>query len=306
MDLFYEAVQPGSKIRLHYHEFMQQVHRDIFRFRQNQNSGLIPGDSDPVQAVARTIAEQAGVLCLDEFQVKDITDAMLLGRLFEALMGFGCILVVTSNIRPRELYRNGLNRNLFEPFIDLIEKYFRVLELSGAVDYRLEKLSGETVYFCPLGPGASQRMKLMWRKVTGGDDGRPEGLAVGSRQVHVPFVARGAAWFSFSDLCDEALGAKDYLAIAKAYEVVFIEGVRELSKDEGDAARRFINLIDTLYDNKTLLVISADAPPEDIYKFADTPVEFARTVSRLQEMQSADWWKQHGSQAAKTKHLEVV
>ena len=292
MDMFHEAIVPQSKRRVHFHAFMQDVHQDIHAYRQGQKQGLIDAASDPIKAVAAQIARSANVLCLDEFQVKDITDAMILGRLFEALLAAGCVIIVTSNIPPGDLYHNGLNRNLFLPFIELIKKRFEVIELDGPTDYRLDRLAGEDVYFCPLGPGTANRMRVMWHKVTGIDGGGETWLEVGRRKVHVPKHARGAAWFSFSGLCDEPLGNADYLAIARTYRTVFIEGVRELSKAEGNAARRFINLIDTLYDARVRLVISAETPPDGIYRFAGTPVEFARTVSRLTEMQSASWWEQ--------------
>lgn len=292
MDLFHEAVSPKTKRRIHFHAFMQEVHRDIHAYRKDQDKGLIDAEADPIASVARTIAAESGVLCLDEFQVKDITDAMILGRLFEALHKAGCVIIATSNIPPSELYRNGLNRKLFEPFIEFIKSRFDIIQLEGPSDYRLEKLSGEEVYFCPLGPGSLARLKLLWRKVTGNDEGVPAELQVQGRVLPVSQAARGAAWFTFSELCDEPLGSADYLAIAKAYKVVFIQGVRELSEAQGNAARRFINLIDTLYDAHARVVISADTPPKGIYRYADTPVEFARTVSRLTEMQSEQWWQQ--------------
>ncbi|MEM9470683.1 MAG: cell division protein ZapE [Pseudomonadota bacterium] len=292
MDLFHEAIAPKTKRRIHFHAFMQEVHRDIHVYRRDQDKGLIDAEADPIASVAKTIAGDAAVLCLDEFQVKDITDAMILGRLFEALHKAGCVIVATSNIPPDELYRNGLNRKLFEPFIDFINSRFDIVELDGPSDYRLEKLSGEEVYFCPLGPGSLARLKLLWHKVTGQDDGVPAELQVQGRVLPVSQTARGAAWFTFAELCDEPLGAADYLAIANAYKVVFIQGVRELSEAQGNAARRFINLIDTLYDAHARVVISADTPPQGIYRYADTPVEFARTVSRLTEMQSEQWWQQ--------------
>lgn len=298
MDLFHDAIAPKTKRRVHFHAFMQEVHRDIHAYRKDQDKGLIDVDADPIASVARTIAGDASVLCLDEFQVKDITDAMILGRLFEALHKAGCIIVSTSNIPPDELYRNGLNRNLFEPFIEFIKSRFDVIQLDGPSDYRLDKLSGEEVYFCPLGPGSLARLKLLWRKVTGHDGGVPGELEVQGRVLPVPRTARGAAWFTFSDLCEKPLGAADYLAIADAYKIVFIEGVRELGEAQGNAARRFINLIDTLYDAHVRVVISADTPPQGIYRYADTPVEFARTVSRLTEMQSVQWWQQAPSAVA--------
>lgn len=297
MDLFHDAIAPKTKRRVHFHAFMQEVHRDIHAYRKDQDKGLIDAAADPIAAVAANIAAEASVLCLDEFQVKDITDAMILGRLFQALHKAGSVIVATSNIPPDELYRNGLNRNLFEPFIEFIQSRFDVIQLKGPSDYRLEKLSGEEVYFCPLGPGSLARLKLLWRKVTGSDNGTAEELRVQGRVLQVPQTARGAAWFTFAELCDQPLGSADYLAIAEAYKIIFIEGVRELGEAQGNAARRFINLIDTLYDAKARVVISADTPPQGIYRFADTPVEFARTVSRLTEMQSEQWW-QHASNAS--------
>ena len=253
--------------------------------------------ADPIAAVAANIAAEASVLCLDEFQVKDITDAMILGRLFQALHKAGSVIVATSNIPPDELYRNGLNRNLFEPFIEFIQSRFDIIQLTGPSDYRLEKLSGEEVYFCPLGPGALARLKLLWHKVTGSDNGAAGNLRCRAVCCRCRRQPEGLAWFTFSELCDNPLGSADYLAIAEAYKIVFIEGVRELGEAQGNAARRFINLIDTLYDAKARVVISADTPPQGIYRFADTPIEFARTVSRLTEMQSEQWW-QHAANAS--------
>ena len=290
MDMFHDAIEPQTKRRVHFHAFMQEIHHDIHQFRKSQDKGLVERSIDPIMSLATNIARQSSVLCLDEFQVKDITDAMILGRLFEALLKAGCVIIVTSNIPPDELYRHGLNRNLFEPSIDLIKKEFAIIMLDSPSDYRLAKLSGEKVYFCPLGPGASARIKLMWRKVTGEETSLNGYLEVQGRQLEVPHEARGACWFSFEDLCEQPLGPADYLAIAKAYNVVFITDIPELGKAQANAARRFINLIDSLYDARTRVVISAETPPEGIYRYADTPVEFARTVSRLTEMQSAKWW----------------
>ena len=290
MDMFHDAIEPKTKRRVHFHSFMQNVHKDIHAFRKDQDKGLLDLGTDPIASIAKTIAGEANVLCLDEFQVKDITDAMILGRLFEALLQAGCVIVLTSNIPPDELYRNGLNRDLFEPFIDLIHKQFDVLELRGDSDYRLDKLSGEEVYICPLGPGANARMKLFWHKVTGGDEASDGVLEVQGRKLHVMREVRGAAWFSFAELCEKPRGSADYLAIAGTFKVVFISDVPMLGQQQGNAARRFINLIDTFYDVGLRLVISAETPPDGIYRHADTPVEFARTVSRLAEMKSAAWW----------------
>ena len=291
MDLFHDGVDFEPKHRVHFHAFMADVHERIAEVRRTA-----PGD--PIPAVARQIADQARLLCFDELHVTDIADAMILGRLFQGLFESHVVVVATSNARPMDLYRNGLNRQLFLPFVDLIEEHLDVLELVAAKDYRLEKLAGQRLYFSPADAAATAEMDKIWARLTGGQTGEASELEVKGRKVPVPRAAMGIARFSFSDLCEKPLGTIDYLHIARAYHTVFIDHIPVLSPQRRNEARRFINLIDTLYDDRVGLVVSADAEPDELFVKGDGAELFERTASRLTEMRSATYLADRHSRRA--------
>jgi cell division protein ZapE len=283
MDLFFEAARVRAKTRVHFNAFMVQTHARIHTERQKGES------DDPIPPVARAIASEAKLLCFDEFQVADVADAMILGRLFEQLFSLGVVIVATSNTPPEKLYEGGLNRQLFQPFIALIKERLDVLNLDGAVDYRLQRMAGMKVYLTPLGPDADRAMDEDWRKLTDEDRGTPMELTVLGRELPVPQAARGVARFSFDDLCKAALAAADYLTIAHTFRTVMIDRIPVMGPEMRNEARRFVLLIDTLYDEGVKLICSAAAPPEALYTDGDGAEAFRRTASRLAEMQSADY-----------------
>jgi cell division protein ZapE len=287
MDLFFEHAAFSPKARCHFHEFMAEVHDRIGKARQTV-------DGDPIPTVAAEIASQACLLCFDEIQVTDIADAMILGRLFEGLFARGVVVVATSNAAPRALYSDGLNRQLFLPFVALLERNMDVVELQAAKDYRLDKLAGLPLYFAPCDEHAKAELDRHWDRLTGRHPARPETLEVKGRTVRVPVASMGVARFAFADLCDAPLGALDYLHIAHGYHTLLIDGIPRFSRDRRSAARRFVNLIDTLYDNGTCLIASADAEPEQLYGEGPDAGIFARTVSRLIEMRSEAFLAGHG------------
>ena len=291
MDLFYASVVFEPKRRVHFHTFMADVHDRIAEVRRTA-----PGD--PIPEVARQIASQARLLCFDELHVTDIADAMILGRLFKGLFESDVVVVATSNARPTDLYRNGLNRQLFLPFVDLIEEHMDVLELVSAKDYRLEKLSGQKLYFTPADEDATAEMDRIWMRLTGGQTGEATELEVKGRKVPVPRAAMGIARFSFADLCEKPLGTIDYLHIARAYHTIFIDQIPVLSPARRNEARRFINLIDTLYDDRVGLVVSADAEPDELFVQGDGADLFERTASRLMEMRSETYLADRHSRRA--------
>ena len=290
MDLFFRSVHLKTKRRAHFHDFMADAQERIHRQRQAFKNGETK-EEDPMPPVARELAAEATLLCFDEFTVTDIADAMILGRLFKGLFEAGVVVVATSNVAPDDLYKDGLNRQLFLPFIDILKAHCSVRWLDARTDYRLEKLSKAPVYVSPLGPKASAAMDDAWQRMTAGNPAAPAQLEVKGRKVPVPLAAGGSARFTFADLCEQPLGARDYLAITRNYHTVFVENVPLMDRSVQNHAKRFINLIDMLYDNGTRLVISAEGPPESLYS-ADSGTEafeFARTVSRLHEMQSVEY-----------------
>ncbi len=282
MDLFFESVAIAEKRRDHFHEFMAEVHDAIAAARKSS-----PGD--PIPAVARAIAARARLLCFDELHVADIADAMILGRLFAALFAERVVLVATSNAAPGDLYADGLNRQLFLPFIGLLEARLDVLELEAAKDFRLDKLAGQPLYFTPADPRARHELDKLWDRLTGHHPAAPAELTVKGRTLKIPRASMGCARFSFADLCDCPLGAADYLAIAHAFHTVFIDGVPVFEPQRRDRARRFINLIDTLYDNGTCLAVSADAEPGALCPSGASAAAFQRTASRLVEMRGESY-----------------
>lgn len=287
MDLFFEHVQFEPKQRSHFHEFMSDVHDRIGDAR-----GRVPGD--PIPEVAKAIARDARLLCFDELHVTDIADAMILSRLFAGLFAEGVTVVATSNAHPSELYRDGLNRPLFEPFIGLIEQHMDVVALDAKKDFRLEKLAGEKLYFTPANQQAESAIEQHWVKLTGGHAGKPMQLDVKGRKVEIPMASMGVARCAFDDLCARALGPLDYLAIAHAFHTLIIECIPVLSRDKRNEARRFITLIDALYDNRVGLIVSAAAEPDALYPAGDGADLFQRTASRLMEMRSTEYLASRG------------
>lgn len=294
MDLFFKMAPVEKKRRAHFHEFMADVHARIHAHRIRLKNGETR-QADPVPPVAAALREEAELLCFDEFTVTDIADAMILSRLFTELFARGCTLVATSNVEPGNLYRDGLNRGLFLPFIDLLKRHVEVTTLDSPTDYRLEKLESLPVYVAPLDAEAARLMDLAWQRIT---HGRPEvatEIEMKGRSVPVPRAVERAARFTFAQLCEKPLGAADYLEIAKRFDVVFIDQIPHLGPTRRNETKRFIILIDALYDASVRLFASAVAMPEDLLteKKGTEGFEFDRTVSRLFEMRSADYLALH-------------
>jgi len=282
MDLFFKEAPTTPKQRIHFNSFMTDVHAQIHRERQREDS------SDPIPPVAAAIAKRARLLCFDEFQVDDVADAMILGRLFEQLLGQGVVIVATSNMPPERLYEDGLNRQLFLPFIAMIERRLEIVELNGPLDFRRQRISSLGIYLHPLGPQSDAAMNAAWRSLTDGAPGASRTLKVFGRALTVPQAANGVARFSFADLCVKPLAGADYLAVAQTFHTILIDRIPMLGPEQRNEARRFVVLIDTLYDANVKLVCSAAAPPEKLYPDSGEISEaFHRTISRLHEMQSA-------------------
>jgi cell division protein ZapE len=282
MDLFFEDTTFRPKRRVHFHEFMAEVHDHITAARK-----LVPGD--PIPHVARHLARKARLLCFDELHVTDIADAMILGRLFKTLFEEQVVVVATSNVPPDDLYRDGLNRALFLPFIELIAEHMEIEQLQSAKDFRLDKLAGRPLYFTPVDAHAKAEMDRLWAELTGNRTGAGVDLDIKGRKLRVPAAAMGVARFSFYDLCDKPLGANDFLHIAHAFHTVLIDGIPVLKGGPRDVTRRFINLIDTFYDTRVCLIASAAAEPQALYGEGDMNYLFERTASRLIEMRSASY-----------------
>jgi cell division protein ZapE len=290
MDLFFHASPVRYKRRAHFHEFMTEVHERIYGFRQAIARGELP-DGDVIALTAAAIFEQAWLLCFDEFHVTDIADAMILGRLFARLFELGTVVVATSNVAPDDLYKGGLNRALFLPFIAQIEEHMAVLRLDARTDFRLEKLAGVKMWLVPADAAASAALDKAWASMTGNAPCRPREIPIKGRVLHVPCSAHGVARFSFADICEQPLAASDYLRLARDYHTLIIDRIPVMDYGERNAAKRFITLIDTLYDNGVKLMASAEADPLSLY-LANEGVEaneFKRTSSRLIEMGSESY-----------------
>ncbi|MFN3889961.1 MAG: cell division protein ZapE [Beijerinckiaceae bacterium] len=287
MDMFFDAAPQRRKRRTHFHSFMHDVHKRIHAWRQEKKAGRVKGD-DPIQPVADALAREARLLCFDEFSVTDIADAMILGRLFEALFARGVVVVATSNVEPSRLYEDGLNRALFLPFIALLQERMEVVRLDARTDFRLEKIGGSPVYYTPPDENAHSQMDRIFYRLTGKAHGEPTSLPVLGREVSVPEAAEHVARFSFTELCGRPLGSADYLALAENFHTIFIDDIPVMPQHMRNEAKRFINLIDTLYDQHVKLVASAQAPPTGLYTGTEgrEAFEFERTASRLIEMQS--------------------
>ncbi|ALN71553.1 cell division protein ZapE [Aureimonas sp. AU20] len=290
MDLFFKLCPEPRKRRLHFHEFMREAHARINAHRAAVKAGEAKGD-DPIPPVAEAIAAEARLLCFDEFTVTDIADAMILSRLFDALFARGVVLVATSNVAPDDLYRDGLNRPLFLPFVETLKQHAEIYFLDAPTDYRMETVEGESLYVTPLGPEADRRMDALWRSILAGGGEAPDGFEVAGRRVAVPRAGNGAARFAFADLLQRPLGANDYLALAARYDTLMLEGIPVLRQDQRNEAKRFILLVDTLYDAGRRIVVSAAAPAHELYRASSGTelFEFDRTISRLTEMRSGDY-----------------
>jgi cell division protein ZapE len=281
MDLFFAHAGTSAKRRVHFHAFMQEVQAALHEARKT-------GVDDAIKPVAEQIAANLRLLCFDEMQITDIADAMIVGRLFEKLFGAGVIIVTTSNRPPSDLYKDGLNRDLFLPFIALLEEKLEVDELEAMTDYRQDRLAGNPVYFSPLDKAAGQALNDIWRDLT---QSREEELVleVKGRAVHLPRYWAGMARCTFWELCGQPLGPADYLSLVGAVKLLVLEGIPQLDSSKFNEAKRFVTLIDALYEGHVRLICSAEAEPEKLYLEGAGSFEFERTASRLREMQGADW-----------------
>jgi cell division protein ZapE len=287
MDLFFATSEVRRKRRAHFHEFMADVHDRVREVRHALKMGRL-ANGDPLRHVADEIAEETWLLCFDEFHVTDIADAMILGRLFTRLFEQGVVLVATSNVPPEDLYYEGLNRALFLPFIHLLIENVELVHLTARTDYRLEKLEGMPTWYVPADEDAEVALDIAWEKLTGGFDGRPMDLKMAGRVLHVPEAATGVARFTFGQLCEQPLGASDYLRLAREFHTLIIDRIPRMHYENRNAAKRFIILIDELYDHAVKLVASAAAEPSELYDETEgyEAHEFKRTASRLIEMRS--------------------
>ena len=287
MDIFFAACPVKRKRRAHFHEFMSDVHDRVHAYRQKLKFGEIAGE-DPIKLTAADLAEEAWLLCFDEFHVTDIADAMILGRLFTRLFDHGVVVVATSNVAPDDLYRDGLNRALFLPFIAMLKRHMTVVRLDARADFRLEKLAGVPTWYVPADRDADYALEEAWRRLTGGHPGAGHELVVKGRIVRVPRAALGVAWFSFDQLCAQPLGAIDYLKIAREFHTVVVDRIPVMDFSRRNEAKRFIALIDTFYDNAVKVIASAEAEPGALYTGTEgfEAQEFRRTASRLIEMRA--------------------
>ncbi|MEQ1809639.1 MAG: cell division protein ZapE [Terricaulis sp.] len=281
LDLFFEAAPVKKKRRVHFHEFMLSQHAFMRKAREHGH-----GQDQLIADAAKAVASEASLLCFDEIQVTDIADAMILGRLFERLFSDDVVIVATSNRPPDDLYKNGINRQLFLPFIDLLKRQLDVTQIAGPQDFRLRQLMAAPIYYVPLGPAADDAMDNAWKRLTANATPNAVTLDVGGRELRVQRQAAGVARFKFDELCARALGPADYLEIAERFHTVLLENIPRLTPSAGEEAARFRTLIDALYEAKVKLVASADAQPIDLYPAGDQSFEFERTASRLMEMRS--------------------
>ncbi|MEM9234959.1 MAG: cell division protein ZapE, partial [Pseudomonadota bacterium] len=300
MDLFFEEAPVEAKTRIHFHAFMQKTHRFIRDWRsmsereRKSHPARLKGASldDPIPHAANAVFEKAHLLCFDEFQVTDITDAMLLGRLFGKLFELGAVVVSTSNRHPDDLYRDGLNRQLFLPSIALLKDHLEVVKIDAAKDYRLDQLEGDQVWFSPLGADSTRTMDEIFSRMTARGNPASMEIDVGRRMLHIPWAARGVARGAFSHWTSDRFGPGDYLTVAAHFPVVFMDEVPVLTPEKRNEAKRFVTFVDALYEARAMLICSAAAEPDKLYPSGDGSFEFARTVSRLHEMRSRDYLAQ--------------
>lgn len=280
MDLFVESLNASAR-RVHFHAFMQEIHAAIHKARQD-------GVEDAIKPVAKSVSDTVRLLAFDEMQITDITDAMIVGRLFEKLFAAGVVVVTTSNRVPDDLYKDGLNRQIFLPFIDILKARMVVHELVSPTDYRQDRLAGAQVYFTPNDAAAKDEINQIWQELTGGEQ-HSLTLHVQGREIELPRFHNGVARAKFYDLCGRMLGPADYLALAEAVRVLIVEDIPCLSRSNFNEAKRFVTLIDALYEAKVRLIVSAAAKPEMLYIEGTGTFEFERTASRLREMQAEGW-----------------
>lgn len=280
MDLFYDTLEQDSKLRMHFHRFMSMVHDELKRLQ---------GQEDTLVSVARKIAAQARVLCLDEFHVNDIGDAMILGILMRELFKRHVLLITTSNRPPDDLYKDGLQRSRFIPAIEALKKHCQSIELDNQTDYRLLTLQREHTYHTPLGNKADADMLHAFKALTSNEDCSAGSIQVNGRSIAHQGEAEGVIWFEFAELCESARSQEDYLEIAVEHHSVFLSNIPQMGNDNNDAARRMLNLLDVFYDQKVKLIISADAPIDELYQGKRLSFEFDRATSRLLEMQSKEY-----------------
>ncbi|TAJ94777.1 MAG: cell division protein ZapE [Reyranella sp.] len=289
MDLFFADAPVAKKRRVHFHEFMLEVQARLHRRREELAAKGAPPESDTIVPIAREIAAETRLLCFDEFQVTNIADAMILGRLFETLFEEGITVIATSNRAPDDLYKNGLQRDRFLPFIELVKQRLEVLELGGAQDYRMGRLRELDLYLTPLGAWATKKLDEAFRALSNGSDGEPRVLRTQGRDVDVPRAAPGVAMAHFLDWCAKPMGAADFLCIADNFHTVIVAEIPRMGPDSKDKAVRFVTMIDTFYEKKVKFICSAAANPGGLYPEGDGSFEFQRTVSRLMEMQSPEY-----------------
>ncbi|MBI1215529.1 MAG: cell division protein ZapE [Alphaproteobacteria bacterium] len=290
MDMFFAAAPVEEKRRVHFHAFMLEVHDALHVLRSVRAKGAQGRIDGDLITVAEDIAARTRLLCFDEFQVKDVADAMILGRLFTALFDRGVAVVMTSNIAPDDLYADGLQRDRFLPFIALLKERLTVFAFSGETDYRLRRLSGDLkVYFWPHDADAHESLDRIFRTVADEEAGAPRDITVKGRRLHVPRAANEVAAFSFGELCEQPKSALDYLELTKRFRVFIVENVPRLDDRRSDALLRFVTFVDTLYDSRARLAVSAAAPPDQLYEGQENRLVFERTVSRLMEMQSREY-----------------
>ncbi len=287
MDLFFDSAEVARKRRIHFHRFMQEAHARVHAWRQAN-----PNGTDPIPPLADTIVAEAALLCFDEFQVTNIADAIILGRLFQALFARGVVVVATSNVPPDDLFKGQPGRDAFLPFIAILKQHVSVVRVDADRDYRRQRMRGMPTWHVPADGRADRALDEAFALLTDNAAPEPSSLTIMGRTLKVPIAAKGVARFDFSALCGTALGAGDYLAIATAFHTLILDAIPRLSPDNYDEARRFITLVDTLYDQRVKLIASADAQPDQLYRRGENAKMFERTASRLDEMQSEDWWEQ--------------
>ncbi len=307
MDMFFDRATVAKKKRVHFHAFMADVHAQIFKHRQALKRGEVKGE-DPIEPVAANIARTVTLLCFDEFAVTDIADAMLLGRLFRAMFALGIVVVATSNVEPTHLYEGGLNRQLFLPSIELLVQHMEVVHLASDSDHRMAKLATQETFHVPADAAARAALTATFAALTGYEHGRPAALRLLGRSVAVPEARGSVARFPFRDLCDKPLGAQDFLAIARTYRSVIVDDIPVLRASQRNEAKRFIIMIDTFYEAHTKLFASAAVEPAQLFLAEDgrEAFEFARTVSRLNEMQSADYMALPPGYGARVDNAAIV
>ena len=289
MDLFFADAPVARKRRVHFHEFMLEVQERLHRRREKLLADGAPPEADTIVPIAREIARETRLLCFDEFQVTNIADAMILARLFETLFGEGLTVIATSNRKPDDLYKDGLQRDRFLPFIDLIKQRLEILELGGEHDYRLDRLRNFDVYLTPSGAWANAKLDEAFRALSGGAEGEPRVLRTQGRDVDIPRAAPGVAMAHYLDWCARPMGAADFLCIAEHFHTVIVADIPRMGPDSQDKAARFVTMIDTFYEKKVKFICSAATAPSGLYVAGDGAFEFQRTVSRLMEMQSPEY-----------------